>query len=106
MIPSQGLEAATATGSALYVAYNVAATVVSFPVGHLSDRLGARGPLVVILGGVAAFLVSYLVFAFSPAQVVILGAAFVLAGIEIGCAETAHTAAVAAVAALAPRAGS
>jgi MFS family permease len=98
MIPGRGLEAATAIGLALYVAYNVAATVVSFPAGHVSDRLGTRGPLVVIIGGVAAFLVAYLVFAFSSAQVIVLGAAFVLAGVGIGCAETAQTAAVAALA--------
>ena len=98
MIPGRGVQAATAIGLALYVAYNVAATLVSFPAGQLSDRLGARGPRLVVLGGVAAFLVSYLVFAFSPARTLVLGVAFVLAGIGIGCAETAQTAAVAALA--------
>ena len=98
MIPGRSVQAATAIGLALYVAYNVAATLVSFPAGQLSDRLGARGPRLVVLGGVAAFLVSYLVFAFSPARTLVLGVAFVLAGIGIGCAETAQTAAVATLA--------
>ena len=39
-----------------------------------------------------------LVFAFTPAVIVVLAVAFVLAGVGIGCAETAQTAAVAALA--------
>lgn len=96
LIPSRGVEAATAIGLSLYVAYNVAATVASFPAGHLADKLGVHGPRVVITGGVAAFLVAYLVFAFSGPTIALLAVGFVLAGIGIGAAETAQTAAVAA----------
>jgi MFS family permease len=78
------------------VIYNVAATITSFPAGGLSDKLGQRGPLLVTAAGVAAFLISYLMFATSGPFVLVLGVAFVLAGIGIGCAETAEHAAVAA----------
>ena len=86
------------TAIALYVIYNVAATITSFPAGGLSDKLGRRGPLLVTAAGVAAFLVSYLVFAASGPLVLVLGVAFALAGVGIGCAETAEHAAVAAFA--------
>ena len=95
----RGIEAATQLGIGLYVIYNVAATVVSFPAGSVSDRLGRRGPLLVTLAGVAAFAVAYLLFAISGPALVLLGVAFALAGVGIGCAETAEHAAVAAAAA-------
>ncbi|MGR6972573.1 MFS transporter [Streptomyces cynarae] len=82
----------------LYTAYNVAATVASVPAGRLSDRLGRRGPLLVLAGGVGAFAVAYGLFALSGALVVILAVPFVLAGIGIGAVETAQHSAVAALA--------
>lgn len=94
----RGIEAATQLGIGLYVIYNVAAAVVSFPAGSVSDRLGRRGPLLVTLAGVAAFAVAYLLFAVSGPALVLLGAAFALAGVGIGCTETAEHAAVAAAA--------
>ncbi|GAA3550143.1 hypothetical protein GCM10022222_37120 [Amycolatopsis ultiminotia] len=72
--PAHGLQSATQIALGLYTAYNVAATVVSFPAGKISDRLGDRGPLLVAAAGV------------------------VTAGAGIGCAETAEHAAVAALA--------
>ena len=78
--------------------YNIAATVTSFPAGGLSDKLGWRGPLLVTATGAAAFLLAYGLFAISGPVLVVLGAAFTLAGIGIGCAETAEHAAVAAFA--------
>jgi hypothetical protein len=44
----------------------------------VSDRLGQRGPLLVIAAGVAAFLVAYLVVAIREPLVLVL--AFALAG--------------------------
>ena len=94
----RGIEAATQLGIGLYVIYNVAATVVSFPAG--ACRTGA--------GGAArcwsrrpASLPSPSPTCCSPCPdrcCVLLGVAFALAGVGIGCAETAEHAAVAAVA--------
>ncbi|MEV4603498.1 MFS transporter [Amycolatopsis sp. NPDC049253] len=71
------------------------ATVVSFPAGSWSDRIG---PLVITVGGAGAFLLAYRVFAVPGPTLVVLTLAFALAGIGIGCAETAEHAAVAALA--------
>jgi MFS family permease len=95
---THGLDIATQIGIGLYVAYNLAATAASFPAGGLSDRLGGRGPLLVTAAGVTAFLLAYLLLAITGPTIVLLGVAFVLAGVGIGCAETAEHAAVAAFA--------
>lgn len=95
LAPGHGTDTATQIAIGLYIAYNIAATVASFPAGGFSDRLGHRGPLLVTIAGVAAFLLSYLVFAVSGPMIGLLGVAFVLAGVGIGCAETAEHAAVA-----------
>jgi MFS family permease len=70
---------------------NVAATLTSVPAGNLSDR---TSPRVVLIGGVLAFLLSYGAFAGTGSSVPILLLAFALAGIGIGCVETAEHAAV------------
>ncbi len=98
LAPARGLHTATQLGIALYVVYNLTATVASFPAGGLSDRLGVRGPLWVTAAGVAAFAVAYAIFAVAGPVIAVLGVAFALAGIGIGCAETAEHAAVAAIA--------
>ncbi|MEV0070795.1 MFS transporter [Amycolatopsis sp. NPDC050768] len=95
LAPSHGTQNATQLAITLYIVYNVAATLVSFPAGSWSDRFG---PLVVTAAGVAAFLLGYVVFAVSSPALVVLGLGFALAGIGIGCAETAEHAAVAALA--------
>ncbi len=94
LAPSQGTDGATTIGIALYVGYNVAATLAAVPAGRLAD---AYGPRVVFAVGVACFALAYLLFA-TGSGTVILGLAFVLAGIGIGAAETAENAAVAALA--------
>ncbi|WP_328930566.1 hypothetical protein OG429_20635 [Streptomyces sp. NBC_00190] len=63
-----GTKTATTIALGLYTAYNVAATIASVPAGRFSDRLGTRGPAVV------------------------------LAGVGIGAVETAEHSAVAALA--------
>ncbi|MFC0111669.1 MFS transporter [Kibdelosporangium aridum] len=95
LAPGHGVDTATQIAIGLYVVYNVVATVVSFPAGRWSDRFG---PLVVTMLGVAAFLLAYSVFAVSGPVILLLGAAFALAGLGIGCAETAEHAAVATLA--------
>ncbi len=93
-----GVDAATQIAIAVYVVYNVAATITSFPAGGFSDKLGRRGPLLVTATGVIAFLLAYGLFAVFGPVIVLLGVAFALAGVGIGCAETAEHAAVAAFA--------
>lgn len=94
LIAGRGVQVATQIAIALYVVYNIAATLTSYPAGGLSDKLGRRGPLLVTAVGVAA----YLVFAVSGPVIAVLLVAFALAGVGIGCAETAEHAAVAAFA--------
>ncbi|MCA1842249.1 MAG: MFS transporter [Actinobacteria bacterium] len=93
--PGHTEDGATQLALALYVAYNLAAALVSVPAGRHGDRHGATRVLAV---GAACFASGYVWFAAGPAQPVALLPAFVLAGIGIGCAETAEHAAVAAYA--------
>jgi MFS family permease len=92
LTPSRGTNRATEVALLLYALYNAAATLVSFPAGHVNDRLGSVPAWTL---GTVAFLGSYLLFAFGGSGVGVLAAAFVLAGVGIGFAETAQTAAVA-----------
>ncbi|MGW9030362.1 MFS transporter [Streptomyces sp. NPDC055722] len=98
LTPGHGTQTATTIALGLYTAYNVAATIASVPAGRLSDRLGARGPVLVLAGGVAAFAAAYGLFAFDGAAVAFLAVPFVLAGVGIGAVETAQHSAVAALA--------
>ena len=93
--PAHGEDGAAQLGLALYTAYNVAATLVSVPAGRAGDR---REPRVVLLAGAAAFALAYLLLALTGADLLLLAAGFVLAGMGIGCVETAEHAAVAALA--------
>jgi MFS family permease len=91
--PGRGIDAATTSALGLYVAYNAAAALASFPAGRLADR---RGSLSVLVAGVALFGLAYLGLAFSGPSLPVLGACFLVAGAAIGCVETAEHAAVAA----------
>ena len=95
LTPSHGSHGAVQIGILLYVGYNVAGTLSSIPGGHLSDR---RTPIHALIVGAAAFLVAYAIFAGVGANIPLLLAAFVAAGIGIGFAETAQAAAVASMA--------
>lgn len=90
--PRHGQDRATTIALALYVAYNLAATLTSYPAGHHTDRRGATR---VLVAGVTAFALAYLWFTQDTTNGVVLLPAFVLAGIGIGCVETAEHAAVA-----------
>lgn len=98
LTPGLGSKAATSIALGLYTAYNVAATVASLPAGRLADGLGRRGPLWVMGAGVLLFGVAYAGFATGAAAVLVLAVPFVLAGVAIGCVETAEHSAVAALA--------
>ncbi|HVF80231.1 MAG TPA: MFS transporter [Solirubrobacteraceae bacterium] len=93
--PEHGKDVAAQMGLALYTAYNIAATLVSVPAGRAGDR---SDPRLVLLAGVGAFAVAYVVLAVTGPALVLLGVGFMLAGVGIGCVETAEHAAVAALA--------
>ena len=95
--PGRGHDSAVQLALLLYALYNLAATTASVPAGRLVDR---RGPVLVLTGGVACFLVAYAGFAATGASIAVLAACFLAAGAAIGCVETAEHAAVAT---LAPR---
>ena len=95
----RGHDRATELAIACYVLYNVAATGISVPAGRVGDRWTPRP---VLTGGVVLFGVAYMAFAMGDG-VAIMATAFVLAGLGIGCVETAQHAAVAAAAPLALR---
>lgn len=92
---SRGADAATTAALMLYLAYNIAATIISVPAGRLSDHVG---PVRVLVLGVGSFLLAYGIFSSSGDEIPALAAAFVLAGIGIGLVETAEHAAIAATA--------
>jgi len=93
--PEHGGDVAAQLGLALYTAYNVAATVVSVPAGRAADH---SNPRIVLLAGVAAFAVAYLALAVTGPGLGLLVVGFALAGVGIGCVETAQHAAVASLA--------
>jgi MFS family permease len=90
--PGRSDDHATQLALALYVAYNLAATLISVPAGHYGDR---HSPIHVLAAGAALFAGAYVWFAAGPSGVALLAPAFILAGLGIGCAETAEHAAVA-----------
>jgi len=83
------------TAVLLYAAYNLAATLIAVPAGHVTDRRGATVVLVLAAG---AFAAAFAGFAFAGASIPLLAFLFVLAGTGIGLGETAEAAAVAALA--------
>jgi MFS family permease len=98
--PGRGAKAATTLALVLYTGYNAAATLASIPAGRMADRLGSRGPVYVLGGGVAMFALAYTGFAVAGTAPLVLAVPFVVAGLAIGCVETAEHAAVAALAPL------
>jgi MFS family permease len=95
LTPEHGQHAAVRLGLLLYTGYNLAATLVSVPGGHLVDR---RGGTAVLGLGAAAFGAAYLGLALTGASILILLTCFLAAGVGIGFVETAQHAAVASLA--------
>jgi MFS family permease len=81
------------TAVLLYAGYNLAATLIAVPAGHLTDR---RGATVVLLLGAVMFTAAFAGFAVAGASIPLLALLFALAGLGIGVGETAESAAVAA----------
>ena len=89
---SRTLTAATSLAILLYAAHNAFATIASIIGGHLADRFNPR---MVFGAGAAVYVISYGTFALNQHAWPILLLAFALAGIGIGCAETAQSTTVA-----------
>ncbi|MFJ9608398.1 MFS transporter [Kitasatospora sp. NPDC101176] len=70
----------------------------SVPAGRIADRLGVRGPVLVLAAGVDALAAAYGSFTIDTAGIAMLAVPFVLAGAGIGSVETAQHSAVAALA--------
>jgi MFS family permease len=92
----RSLDQATQLSIALYVLYNVAATLASVPAGRMADH---SKPLRVLALGVGAVAVAYVGFALVSASIPLLAVFFIAAGIGIGAVETAEHSAVATLAA-------
>ena len=90
--PGHSKDRATTIALVLYATYNVAAALTILLAGRYSDQ---TSPTRVLVVGVAAFGLSYLGFTHDTASWSVLLPWFVLAGIGIGCVETAEHAAVA-----------
>jgi MFS family permease len=93
--PEHGHDHATLIGLGLYTGYNLAATLVAVPGGHVSDR---RGAVDVLMLSALAFSAAWVGFALVGASIVALAVLFAVAGAGIGMGETALSAAVAALA--------
>jgi MFS family permease len=93
--PGRTPTAAATTALWLYVSYNLAATLTSVPAGRHADRTTPRRTLAI---GVTAFAVAYAGLIPDTHSWFGLMPWFALAGIGIGCVETAEHAAVAAYA--------
>jgi MFS family permease len=87
-----GTQRATQIALLLYTGYNVAASLVSVPAGRAADRWEAARVMAV---GSIGFAAAYALFALTGPTVLLLAAAFALAGIAIGLVETAQHTAVA-----------
>jgi len=90
--PVHGEDTATTIAIGLYAGYNLAATLVAVPAGHVADR---RGVVLVLVGAAVAFAAAFAGLAFAGASIVLLAILFALAGAGIGAGETATSAAVA-----------
>lgn len=91
--PGRSHSNAATTALWLYVSYNAAATLTSIPAGRHADRTTAKRTLTI---GVAAFGLAYAGLTRDTNSWLALTPWFILAGIGIGCVETAEHAAVAA----------
>jgi MFS family permease len=98
LTPGHGTKTATTLAIGLYALYNAAATIASIPAGRATDRFGRRGPITVLMAGVALFGLAYAGFAATGANLLTLALPFVAAGLAIGAIETAENTAVAALA--------
>jgi MFS family permease len=88
----RSLTTATSVAILLYAAHNAAATLAALAGGHLIDR---HQPRVVFAAGAGVYVLAYATFAVEQHAWPVLLGGFVLAGVGIGCAETAESTMVA-----------
>jgi MFS family permease len=101
ILETRALGASLTTTILIYAAFNLAAAVVSYPAGWLSDRVGRRN---LLLAGQALFVVAYLGFGLSR-DLALIGAMFGLYGVYQGVFRTVGKAIAADFAPAANRAG-
>lgn len=88
----RSLTAATSLAIVLYAVHNGIAALTSLGAGQLVDRIGARP---VFGAGAAVYVGAYAIFAWDQHAWPVLLLGFALAGVGIGCAETAESTSVA-----------
>jgi MFS family permease len=88
----RSLTAATSVAILLYAAHNGAAMLAALAGGQAIDRLNPR---VVFAAGACVYALAYAMFAVDQHAWPVLLVAFLLAGVGIGCAETAESTMVA-----------
>jgi MFS family permease len=88
----RSLAAATSLAVLLYAAHNGTAMLAALAGGHAVDRFNPRA---VFGAGAAVYVVAYALFAWNQHAWPLLLLGFVLAGVGIGCAETAESTMVA-----------
>lgn len=88
----RSLAAATSLAVLLYAAHNGAAMLAALGGGHAVDRFNPRA---VFGAGAAVYVVAYALFAWNQHAWPLLLLGFALAGVGIGCAETAESTLVA-----------
>ncbi len=80
ILRAQEIDASLRTTILIYAAFNLAAALVSYPAGSLSDRWG---PKYVLLGSFIIFIVAYLGFALTQ-SIALIAALFALYGLYQG----------------------
>jgi MFS family permease len=91
-VDGRSLASATSIAVLLYAAHNAAAMVAALAGGYVIDRVNPRFALG---AGAFVYVLAYATFAWEQHGWPLLLAAFVLAGVGIGCAEAAQTTMVA-----------
>lgn len=91
-VGGRSMTAATSVAILLYACHNAAAALAAVLGGSWIDRVGPRA---VFALGPVVYVAAYVGFAIGPHSVALVALAFVLAGVGIGCAETAESTMVA-----------
>ena len=91
LTPAHGSTAATSLALGSTSRTTSPRPLASIPAGRLSDRLGDRGPILVLIVGVVMFALAYPGFGIASASVIVLAVPFILAGIGIGASKPPNT---------------